>query len=172
MCSAAFWDLSRGIDIVGRHFDSKVNTLMERNKSSRDVKRISMLLFSIFAGALATPDVWATAHLVNVGQPLNSFTPQSLTIAAGDTVTFVNKGGEHNVVADDNSFRCAMGCDGDGHGGSGKPSSAPWTATITFSTPGDVGYYCEIHGQPGAGMFGTIHVNATTPVRLQSFGVD
>jgi plastocyanin len=172
MCSAVFWDLSRGIDIVDRYFDSKVTTLMERKNLARDTKRIAMLLFSIFASTLATQNVLATAHLVNVGQPLNSFTPQTLTITVGDTVTFVNKGGEHNVVADDNSFICAMGCDGDGHGGSGKPSSAPWTATVTFSTVGDVGYYCEIHGQPGGGMFGTIHVNATTPIRLQSFGVD
>jgi plastocyanin len=145
---------------------------MERKNCFRDVKRMSVLMFSIFAGTLATSNVSATPHLVNVGQPLNSFTPQTFTITAGDTVTFVNKGGEHNVVADDNSFRCAMGCDGDGHGGSGKPSAAPWTATVTFSTPGDVGFYCEIHGQPGGGMFGTIHVTATTPIRLQSFGVD
>ena len=32
------------------------------------------------------------------------FQPESLTINAGDTVTFVNGGGFHNVVADDNSF--------------------------------------------------------------------
>jgi plastocyanin len=126
---------------------------------------------SIFAVCMAKITL-AAPHLVNVGPPQNSFTPQSLTITAGDTVTFVNKGGQHNVVADDNSFRCAMGCDGDGRGGSGVPSSAPWSVTITFSSAGDVGYYCEIHGQPGAGMFGTIHVTATTPVRLQSFGVD
>lgn len=145
---------------------------MEKNCLHRALKQTSVTLFSIVAGAMTMHDASATAHLVNVGQPMNSFAPQTLTIAVGDTVTFVNKGGEHNVVADDNSFRCAMGCDGDGHGGSGTPSSAPWTATVTFSTPGDVGYYCEIHGQPGAGMFGTIHVDATTPVRLQSFGVD
>lgn len=115
---------------------------------------------------------FGVGHLVNVGGSDIVFTPQTLTIMAGDTVTFVNKGGLHNVVADDGSFRCALGCDGDGHGGSGKASSASWNDTITFANAGDVGYYCEIHGQPGAGMFGTIHVQAAVPVRLQSFTVD
>jgi plastocyanin len=146
--------------------------LIKKIDAKHDIGQVLLKSFSILAGVFATQHVFAAPHLVNVGPPQNSFVPQSLTINVGDTVTFVNKGGQHNVVADDNSFRCAMGCDGDGHGGSGTPSSAPWTATVTFSTVGDVGYYCEIHGQPGAGMFGTIHVNATTPVRLLSFGVD
>ena len=165
MFSAVFWVLLRAIDTVNRPLNSKADISVQITHASR-IKRNSIFLFSTIAVAVATHDASATAHLVNVGQPMNSFSPQTLTIAVGDTVTFVNKGGEHNVVADDNSFKCAMGCDGDGHGGSGDPSAAPWTATVTFSTPGDVGYYCAIHGQPGAGMFGTIHVQATTPVRL------
>lgn len=132
---------------------------------------ISRILIGVVAIA-GSGSALAAGHLVNVGGAQNVFTPQFITVAQGDTVTFVNKGGFHNVIADDNSFRCAMGCDGDGHGGSGKASSASWTATITLSTSGDVGYYCEIHGQPGAGMYGVIHVNAVVPVRLQSFGVD
>jgi plastocyanin len=88
------------------------------------------------------------------------FSPSSLTIAAGDQVTFINQGGNHNVVADDGSFRCAHGCDGDGHGGNGNASGDLWVATITLNEPGTVGYFCEPHGSPGAGMFGTIQVLA------------
>jgi plastocyanin len=121
---------------------------------------------------LGSGSAFAVGHLVNVGGAQQVFTPQFITVTEGDTVTFVNKGGSHNVIADDKSFSCAMGCDGDGHGGSGKPSAASWTATITLSTPGDVGYYCEVHGKPGADMYGIIHVNAVVPIRLQSFGVD
>jgi len=76
------------------------------------------------------------------------FSPATLTINAGDTVTFKNKGGEHNVVANDNSFT------------NGNPSTALWTFTQAFNTPGTFGYYCVIHGAPGAGMHGTITVNA------------
>ena len=32
------------------------------------------------------------------------------------------------------SFRCAKGCDGDGHGGNGN-TATDWTATVTFPTP-------------------------------------
>ena len=143
---------------------------MQRKNANR--ARRAVIWFSAGAIALSALSASATPHLVNVGGADNTFSPQMLTIVSGDTVTFVNKGGFHNVVADDNSFVCALGCNGDGHGGSGKPSSASWTATVTFTTVGDVGYYCEIHGMPGGGMFGTIHVEASTPVRLQSFGVD
>src|SRR5262249_28350154 len=40
--------------------------------------------------------------------PVLAFAPAQLTINAGDSVTFSNLGGaQHNVHADDNSFRCA-----------------------------------------------------------------
>lgn len=114
----------------------------------------------------------AASVIVNVGgDNPPTFSPASITITKGDTVTFINKGGLHNVVADDGSFRCAHGCDGQ-PGGNGAASLSTWVVSLTFNTPGTIGYYCEIHGSPGQGMFGTIQVNAPTPVRLQSFEVD
>ncbi len=108
---------------------------------------------------------WALAgtSIVNVGGANLSFSPQTISIKVGDTVTFVNKGGYHNARANDGSFRCARGCDGDGKGGNGNPSSSNWIASVTFAKAGTVGYYCEIHGQPGAGMYGTINVNGPPP---------
>jgi len=46
------------------------------------------------------------------------FDPSSLTITVADTVSFDNyidviETDPHNVVADDGSFRCARGCDGE-----------------------------------------------------------
>lgn len=88
-----------------------------------------------------------------------AFTPADLTITAGDTVTFTNVAqGFHDVHADDNSFRCANGCDGQG-AGNGDPSTNLWSFQLTFNNPGSVPYHCEIHGSPGAGMHGTITVN-------------
>ncbi|MGH8042132.1 MAG: cupredoxin domain-containing protein [Rudaea sp.] len=121
-----------------------------------------MLAFAILLAASASAS--ASPHIVNVGgsnPPV--FSPQTITIAPGDSVTFVNKGGFHNAVADDGSFRCAHGCDGDGKGGNGNASSTNWIASVTFSQVGTVGYFCEIHGAPGQGMFGTIIVQ-TPPV--------
>ena len=95
----------------------------------------------------------------NGSNPILAFSPTALTIAAGDSVTFQNLGGaEHNVHAADNSFRCANGCDG--QGGNGNPSSANWSFTRTFGTPGTIDYYCDNH--VSMGMKGSIVVAAAT----------
>jgi hypothetical protein len=88
------------------------------------------------------------------GSDLLVFTPATLTISVGDTVTFVNGGGFHNVIADDDSFT------------SGAPTFAGWSLTVPFNTPGTVGYYCGVHGTAGVGMFGTITVQGTSAVNI------
>jgi len=127
-------------------------------------------LLAISGCSLAAP-LFAANHTVNVG-PGPSYSPATLTIAVGDTVKFTNRGGLHNVKANDNSFRCAHGCDGDGQGGNGAASTEIWHANVIFNTTGTIGYYCETHGTPTTGMRGTIIVQPTTPVELQSFDVD
>lgn len=126
----------------------------------------------IFA-ALALPlPLQAANHIVNVGGANTVYSPQFLVINPGDTVTWLNKGGKHNVEADDGSFSCARGCTGDGKGGSGAPSASNWIATRTFDQPGvTIGYFCVLHGAPGTGMYGTIIVS-TMAVHLLSFEVD
>ena len=98
----------------------------------------------------APPTGFATVTLM----PNNTFSPATVNLAAGGTVTFTNSGGFHNVTANDGSFRCSNGCDG--QGGNGNPSTNAWSVTITFPDPGAVGYSCEVHG--GVGMRGTINV--------------
>lgn len=111
----------------------------------------------------------AADYLVLVG-PGQTFNPAELTIAAGDRVTFRNSGGMHNVKANDNAFRCANGCDG--QGGDGSAANNIWHFSLTFPAAGTVGYYCETHGTPTNGMRGTIVVLPSTPVELQSFDVE
>lgn len=74
------------------------------------------------------------------------FVPDVLSIQPGDTVVWRNTtGSDHNVVADDLSFRNAVG--------------RSWTFTHTFNDPGDKPYYCQTHGAPkGVGMSGVIRV--------------
>jgi len=123
---------------------------------------------------LFSAGAFAADHPVTVGGGGNTFNPATLSIAAGDTVTFSYAGGAtpHNVRSDPTAvtqFRCALGCDG--QGGDGTPTGTAWSSTITFPTAGQVPYYCEIHGGPGGiGMSGVITV--TVPVDLQSFEVD
>jgi len=89
----------------------------------------------------------AVEHVVHVAD--YDFTPKTVTLAPGDTVRWTNDGGghAHNVVADDGSFRCAHGCDG--QGGSGAPDDGAWTASRAFPGSGEFPYFCEVHGGPG-----------------------
>lgn len=62
-----------------------------------------------------------------------AFTPATLTVKAGDSVTWANHDEEpHTVAADDGSFRSpALGANA--------------TYSFTFTTPGSYGYTCSIH---------------------------
>lgn len=118
----------------------------------------------------AAPFAAAAPHNVSVGgsyssggytYPQNGFSPQAITVDVGDTVTFTNAGGTHNVDSDDGtSFRCSAGCDG--AGGNGDPNGTAWSSTITI-TPAMaghvIGYHCDVHGSMG--MVGTITVNGS-----------
>jgi len=105
---------------------------------------------------IGSPTTWAEEHTVFAQSDL-TFEPSELTIAAGDTVTWTNAGGFHNVRADDDSFRCANGCDGDG--GDGSPSTDAWSFSLVFTEVGLIPYYCETHGAPkGVGMSGSVDV--------------
>lgn len=126
-----------------------------------------MKCISLFAGsalALFAVSASATDHTV-IARPNRTFDPPTLTINVGDTVTFMNDPdmpGFHDARSDTDSvtaFRCANGCDGDGMGGNGDPSSNTWTATVTFPTAGTAPFHCEIHGMDGGGgMAGTITI--------------
>lgn len=109
--------------------------------------RIASFTFLLVASALfASGGALAqTPHTVSVGGNGNVFSPSQLTITAGDTVTFHNLGGFHNVVDNAGTFRCANGCDGVGTG-SGTPSGATWSSTLQFNTPGTINAHCEVHG--------------------------
>ncbi|MGA8276862.1 MAG: plastocyanin/azurin family copper-binding protein [Rhodanobacteraceae bacterium] len=123
----------------------------------RDSMMVGAILFyGCFAGFANAGEHTVTA----LSSPFR-FEPATLVIAPGDSVTFVNGGGFHNVHSDTGSitaFRCANGCDGDGAGGDGSPSSDPWSATVNFPDAGVAPYHCEIHGSDGSGMHGTITV--------------
>jgi hypothetical protein len=87
--------------------------------------------------------------------PSNNFTPASVTVNQGETVTWTNAGGNHNVRFDDGSFEQPA-----------EPISSGWTVARRFDSPGTFRYYCEAHGAPGgSGMSGTVTVQgpATTP---------
>jgi plastocyanin len=69
------------------------------------------------------------------------FRPSSVTVAAGDTVTWTNGGDDHTVTADDNSFDSGNMVGGD-------------TYRRTFDTAGSYSYVCAYHDD----MRGTVVV--------------
>jgi len=111
------------------------------------------------SGASAAGDPAVTIS-ANCGGPAFCFTPSTLTINDGDTVTWSNTSGAEHIVG-----RCdPASCDG-ANGGSGTDAGftsgdVPAGATFshTFSAPGTYTYFCAIHGY--AAMHGVIVVNA------------
>lgn len=77
----------------------------------------------------------------------DAFNPKTITITAGTTLNFVNKGTHpHTVTADDGSFD------------SGQLKAAQ-SFNYTFNKPADVPIHCENHGEKGGkGMSMVVHV--------------
>jgi plastocyanin len=92
----------------------------------------------------------------------SSFQPASLTITAGEAVTWTSSGSlPHTVTSSDGDFDSNSGCASFSDGGSGACMDNGETYSFTFDTPGTYAYYCKLHGtSAGGGMAGTIVVQA------------
>lgn len=78
--------------------------------------------------ALAEDTKAAEVHIDNF-----AFTPQTLTIAPGTTVTWTNRDDiPHTIVEKGISFRS-------------KPLDTDDKFTHTFDTPGEIEYFCSLH---------------------------
>ena len=109
------------------------------------MKNFILLLLAVWTCSLSAQD-----HTVSA-TPNNEFDPAFLTITAGETVLFQNQGGFHNVNGTQATYP-----DNPESFGNGGASSASWTYSYTFNTPGTYEYQCDPH--VGLNMFGTITV--------------
>ena len=90
----------------------------------------------------ATPVSGATSESVAITN--NLFSPSSITVTAGSTVTWTNNDTvTHTVTADDQSFTSGL-----------MKKTASWSKT--FATPGTFPYFCDIHPE----MTGTVIAKA------------
>jgi plastocyanin len=101
-----------------------------------------------------------TKHIINSGNYY--YYPSQLTINQGDTVIWINDGGNHNVNFDissvsGNSF-------GNPESFETSPTVDDTLATHIFNVPGDYTYDCRVGQHAANGMVGSISVNAKTPV--------
>jgi plastocyanin len=100
--------------------------------------------FAIALVVLLAPQAHAADTAVGTAAPF-SFTPNSITIDPGDSVTVTNtSGGFHTVVFDDTGTEC------------GTPSTTWVCGPHTYSEPGTYTFHCGIHL---SAMTATVHVN-------------
>jgi len=112
------------------------------------MKKYLFLLFSIYFLSLHAQN----SYTINtVG---STFAPNSLTINIGDTVTWNNTGGYHNVNATQDTFPSNP----ESFGNSVSPSA--WSFQWVFTMTGTYDYQCDPH--VGIGMTGIIIVNPIT----------
>ena len=112
------------------------------------MKKILSILLIAIIGQFST---FATNHVVNT-QGM-TFSPSALTINSGDSVTFNNTGGAHNVNGTIATFP-------QNPASFSNPSgvTAGWSYVHVFTIPGIYNYQCDPH-LPG--MVGSITVNPT-----------
>jgi len=101
-----------------------------------------------------------TSHTVNAG--MLYFYPSELTINIGDTVFWINDGGNHNVNFDISSLT-SMSFNNPESFVSNPTTSANIYSHI-FTIAGTYSYDCSVYGHASGGMTGTIIVNNITSV--------
>jgi plastocyanin len=104
--------------------------------------------------SLAVPSAIAANQSVTAS-PANVFSPKLVAVKPGETVTFTNQGGDHNVVWNDGGAPATPA----------EPEDAskwPPVVSRTFTSTGRFRYYCASHGDRTAnvGMYGYVYVNA------------
>jgi plastocyanin len=118
------------------------------------VRRICLTLVAALSiAAFCCPAALGANYDVAAKSSPNAFAPSSITITQGDTVTWSNTGGTHNVKFDDGSFEMPP-----------DPISDAWSVPRKFDVPGTYRFYCEAHGDVGGvGMSGVVTVNSLPP---------
>ena len=91
--------------------------------------------------------------VVNVGGGSNTFDPSHLDIEVGETVQWVNMGGNHNVDGSTDTYP-----NNPDSFSSGSVSNDDWSYSFTFTVEGDYEYECNPHA--GMGMLGSISVSS------------
>jgi len=122
-------------------------------------RRSALFAATVAVAALAAPSALAESQAVTA-RIANEFAPARVAVRPGESVTFTNEGGEHNMVWNDGAPPLP------------GPRAVPpdqWPAggaVRRFDRAGRYRYYCELHGDPTSevGMVGYVYVNAAGAV--------
>ena len=105
-----------------------------------------MLAAAVLPGSAQTETAPPAVTSAHVSIDNFSFTPQTLTVKAGTTVTWTNRDDiPHGIASDNKAFTRSKALDTDD------------SYSVTFATPGTFKYFCFIHPH----MTGTIIVEPT-----------
>jgi plastocyanin len=89
---------------------------------------------------------------VTVAIQVLQFVPQDITVPVGTRVAWVNDGGRHQIIADNDAFK------------SQPLTAAQQKFVYQFRRPGVFPYHCYFHGGAGGkGMAGVVTVVERTP---------
>ena len=121
-----------------------MNTLTPRSKKIALLCAVSLLNLSVFALGREMKDVDSTNSKQNKIEIKDfAFNPQTITVKAGEKVTWINRDDEpHTVVSVEKQFKKSTALDTDQE------------FTITAGAPGTYTYFCSVHPK----MTGTIIV--------------
>lgn len=89
-----------------------------------------------------------------------SWSPSTLTVFAGDTVTWVSNSGSHNV----NGTTATFSLNPESFGNS--VSNSPWTYQHVFTITGSYDFQCDVHA--GSGMTGNVTVISPTYINSET----
>jgi plastocyanin len=126
------------------------------------MKRLLQPLLSLLISALFTSVLMAATHDVTVNDDF--FSPNDLTIQAGDTVRWTNAVGgfNHDVTADNFSFQ--------------STTATSFIYERTFNSVAEILYHCSVHSKPGRNinnnMNGRIVVEANSLAFLINAGLN
>ena len=104
---------------------------------------------------------FATNHAVSVVN--NSYSPATLAIAVGDTVTWTQVNGVHNVNGSTSTYASNPASFGNGAAAGGT-----WTYQYVFTVPGSYQYQCDPHASFMTGSI-TVTAAATTVTPCTEF---
>ncbi|KAG0628305.1 hypothetical protein M758_1G016900 [Ceratodon purpureus] len=124
--------------------------------SNETLKNVGKALFAASSSLLLAASANAATVKMGGDDGTLGFFPSSISVAAGESITFVNnKGFPHNVVFDEDAVPGGVTVDALNHE---DYLNAPGESfTVTLKTAGTYEYYCEPH--QGAGMKGSITVS-------------
>lgn len=130
--------------------------VVRASASSDALKTVGKALLAASSSLLLVASANAATVKMGGDDGALGFYPKDISVAAGESVTFVNnKGFPHNVVFDEDAVPAGVKTEDINH--EDYLNGPNESFSITFKTPGTYEFYCEPH--QGAGMKGVVTVS-------------